>query len=117
LPQIPIISERPTDTNRCGGQAPGYLDIATNPLFGVEAPADACFVKDGNQNTPCDQKILSNPVGGPANQITVTNCGGFFVYKLVNTPPGPGGAGAVGVDKACSLRYCLDAEPDVLTVG
>ena len=64
----------------CGATGSGWLNGQHPEEVGLEVDMEACFDWDSND---CDFKT----------NITVTNCNGYYVYHLVDTP-------------FCSLRYC-----------
>ena len=68
-------------TGVCGTYWPGYLDVHEHPTLanGTSVKARICFY--WNEEKPCVQSV----------ETTVTNCGGFFVYDLLDVPAGPSG--------------------------
>ena len=68
-------------TGVCGTYWPGYLDVYEHPTLanGTSVKARICFY--WNEEKPCVQSV----------ETTVTNCGGFFVYDLLDVPAGPSG--------------------------
>ena len=66
--------------NSCGTHWPGWMRDTHPEQVGVEKEVRICFYNVGNG---CNEEVLG----------LVVNCGGFFIYKLPETP-------------SCSSRYC-----------
>ena len=71
--------------NRCGTQAPGWLNGKHPAVQNQIVGADACFHWSGET---CRWKT----------RVFIRNCGGFYVYQL---DPAPG----------CNMRYCGSNKP------
>ena len=72
--------EQPIPTNRCGAHATGWLSTSHPSKTGESIQAIVCFNFYGET---CKWQT----------DVTVTNCGSYFVYYLPDT-------------NACSLAYC-----------
>ena len=66
--------------NSCGTHWPGWVRDTHPEQVGVEKEVRICFYNVGNG---CNEEVMG----------LVVNCGGFFLYKLPETP-------------SCSSRYC-----------
>ena len=75
-----MIPEKVVPTGMCGTHAPGWMNGVHPTTLGEEVEREICFNWSGNN--------CSN-----SKNIKVTNCGDYYVYKLVSSG-------------ACSLRYC-----------
>ena len=76
------IPESAPATYYCGTHAPGWLNGKHPTVAQGKVQRQVCYHWSGDK---CRWK----------NDIEITNCGGFFVYKLKKTP-------------VCSLRYCVE---------
>ena len=82
-----IIPEDIVPKKMCGTNAPGWMNGAHPISRGEEVERQICFNWNGNS---CNWQ----------NNIKVTNCDSYYVYKL--QPP-----------SSCYLRYCADfSSPD-----
>ena len=75
-----MIPEKVVPTGMCGTHAPGWMNGVHPRKLGEEVERQICFNWGGND---CSW----------SKNIKVTNCGDYYVYKLVSTP-------------VCAMRYC-----------
>ena len=75
-----MIPEKVVPTGMCGTHAPGWMNGVHPRTLGEEVERQICFNHGGN-----DCRWSKN--------IKITNCGKYYVYKLVSTV-------------YCRLRYC-----------
>lgn len=69
--------------NKCGTHAPGWMNGAHPTIDDGEVTRTVCYHYFGH----CCKW---------SNNIEVVNCGQYYVYKLMSTPP----------SHPCNLRYC-----------
>ena len=77
-----MLSEYPVDTHHCGTSATGWLNGYHPVTPGNTAYGQVCFNANGVE---CYQTA----------PIQIKNCGGFYLYNLVDTP-------------GCYMRYCAE---------
>ena len=75
-----MIPEEVVPAYMCGTNAPGWMNGVHPTTFGEEVERQICYTWSGNS---C---YISN-------NVNVTNCGAYYVYKLVSP-------------QTCDMRYC-----------